>query len=59
MTTKSVDLGQLQDAFIAARRTAETDAKTLAKAEEAADRSRKAAADAHEALKAASRLVLA
>jgi len=56
---KTVDLGALQDVFLAARQTAETDAKALAKAEEAADRSRRAAAEAHEALKAASRLVLA
>jgi hypothetical protein len=56
---KSVDLGELQDAFTAARRTAEADAKALAKAQDAADRSRAAFAAATEALKAGSRLILA
>lgn len=56
---KSVDLGQLQDAFVAARRAFIVDAKALERAQEAADRSKAAFSVASDALKAATRLVLA
>ena len=56
---KSVDLGQLQDAFVAARRAFILDAKALERAQEVADRSKAAFAVASDALKAATRLVLA
>jgi hypothetical protein len=55
---KAIDLGALQNAFNAAKRQLNADAKALAKAQESFDRSKKAHQEAHEALKAAAHTVL-
>jgi hypothetical protein len=58
-TTKSIDLGALQATFVVARRQHAVDAKALARAQDAEERSRRAFAEAQEALKNAARTVLA
>lgn len=62
MTTtksKSIDLGSLQDAFTKAKRQHELDAKGLAKAQSAHERSKRAFNEATESLKSAAMTVLA
>jgi hypothetical protein len=59
MTNKQqIDLGALQEVFVAARKQHDRDVKDLARAQEAVDRSAVALERAAEALKSATRTVL-
>jgi hypothetical protein len=57
--TKPVDLGALQDAYIKAKATYQTDLKAYNRAEEALGRSRESFATSEAALKAACKSVFA
>lgn len=60
MTSRhSIDLGTLQSTLVNARRTHALNARALTKAQDAAARSKKVLDDAHAALDAASRNILA
>lgn len=59
MQKHSIDLGTLQSTLANARRQHATNAKALTKAQDAAARSKKTLDDAHAALDAASRNILA
>lgn len=59
MTKHAVDLGTLQTALTLARRTHASNAKALAKAQDAHQRSKKSLEDTTANLEAASRAILA